>query len=57
MKKVYIQPLTKYSCFEEDIVMANASEQGAWGEGKERWSDEDGTEPDADDQFSWGDLW
>ena len=56
MKKVYIQPITKYSRFEADPLLLDAS-QDEWADSKERWSDEDVTEPDADDKFSWGDLW
>ena len=57
MKKVYIEPLTKYRSFEIETLLIGASEQDAWPDSKERWSDEDVTEPDADDKFSWGNLW
>ena len=56
MKKVYIQPITKYSRFEADPLLLDAS-QAEWADGKERRVFDDEEEYENTDDASWGQLW
>lgn len=55
MKKIYIQPITKYSRFEADTLLLDAS-QDEWADGKQRGFDTD-DEVVGDEDVSWGQLW
>lgn len=60
MKKIYIQPITKYSRFEADPLLLDAS-QGEWADSKERGYVETTEDEEyyhhAEDNNSWGKLW